>query len=295
MVMKILIYGHQGWIGTQFVEILKADHDIQFVPSNVRCDDYEALCLEIEKVRPTHLVSFIGRTHGLHDDKYYSTIDFLEQPGRLVDNIRDNLFSPVLLALLGMQYGIHFTYLGTGCIFEYDDLHLFGSETSGFSETSNPNFFGSSYSIVKGFTDRFMRILSKHVLQLRIRMPIVGYKHPRNFISKIVGYEKVCSIPNSMSVLPDLLPVMLDMMKGNKTGTYNFTNPGLISHNEILDMYKEFCDPEFTYSNFSIEEQNLILDSKRSKNCLDTSKLLDEYPFIPHIRDSVWRILQNYR
>jgi 3,5-epimerase/4-reductase len=295
VVMKILIYGHQGWIGTQFVDILKADHDVQFFASRVRCDDYEALCLEIEKIRPTHLVSFIGRTHGFHDDKYYSTIDFLEQPGRLVDNIRDNLFSPVLLALLGMQYGIHFTYLGTGCIFEYDDLHVFGSETSGFLETSNPNFFGSSYSIVKGFTDRFMRILSKHVLQLRIRMPIVGYKHPRNFISKIVGYEKICSIPNSMSVLPDLLPVMLDMMKRNKTGTYNFTNPGLISHNEILDMYKEFCDPEFTYCNFSVDEQNLILDSKRSNNCLDTSKLLDEYPFIPHIRDSVRRILQNYR
>ena len=98
-----------------------------------------------------------------------------------------------------------------------------------------------------------------------------------------------------MSVLPDLLPIMLDMIRNSKTGTYNFTNPGLISHNEILDMYRELCDPSFTYQNFSAEEQNRILDSKRSNNCLDASKLKGEYPFLPHIRDSIRQLMINYR
>lgn len=292
---KILVYGHAGWIGAQFLSIASLDEDVQCIKSNVRCDDYDALCAEIEKVKPTHLVSFIGRTHGYYNDKYFSTIDYLEQPGRLVDNIRDNMYSPILLAFIGMQYGIHFTYLGTGCIFEYDNDHHFGSEETGFTELSRPNFFGSSYSIVKGFTDQFMKVLAKHVLQLRIRMPIVAEEHPRNFITKILNYEKICSIPNSMSVLPDLLPIMLDMIKRNRTGTYNFTNPGLISHNEILDMYKQICDPDFEYQNFSVEEQNKILDSKRSNNFLDTTKLLEEYPFLPNIKDSVRMMLSRYK
>ena len=46
------------------------------------------------------------------------------------------------------------------------------------------------------------------------------------------------------------------MMKKNITGTINFTNPGLISHNEILEMYKEIVDNNFTWTNFTKEEQS---------------------------------------
>lgn len=35
----------------------------------------------------------------------------------------------------------------------------------------------------------------------------------------------------------------------------NFTNPGAISHNEILQLYKDYVDPEFEWSNFTVEEQ----------------------------------------
>ena len=51
-------------------------------------------------------------------------------------------------------------------------------------------------------------------------------------------------------------------------GVFNFCNPGAISHNEILDLYKQVIDPTFEYSNFTIEEQNKILVAKRSNNTL---------------------------
>ena len=106
-----------------------------------------------------------------------------------------------------------------------------------------PNFFGSSYSIMKGTTDNLMKLLYNNTcLNLRIRMPITDVNNPRNFITKITTYEKICSIKNSMTVLPELLPIMLDLLKKQVTGTMNFTNPGLISHNEILQMYKEVVD-----------------------------------------------------
>ena len=50
---------------------------------------------------------------------------------------------------------------------------------------------------------------------------------------------QVCNIPNSMTILDDLLPIALVMSERKLTGAYNFTNPGAISHNEILDLYKE--------------------------------------------------------
>ena len=47
----------------------------------------------------------------------------------------------------------------------------------------------------------------------------------------------------------------MKLAEQNETGTLNLTNPGLISHNEILEMYKEIVDPTFKWSNFSVEEQ----------------------------------------
>ena len=219
--MKILVYGSKGWIGTQFINIA---HNHNIINGTSRLNDIESTSKELDDVKPSHVFCFIGRTHGKIEDTEYSTIDYLEQPGKLVDNVRDNLFSPISLAHLCSNKDIHLTYLGTGCIFKFDDEHEFGQEVNGFTEESKPNFFGSGYSIVKGFTDQLMT-LYPNVLNLRIRMPITGIPNKRNFITKITTYDKICSVPNSMSVLPELLPLALQLAERKHTGTLNLTNP----------------------------------------------------------------------
>jgi len=288
--MKFLVYGTNGWIGGKVYKYL-LEQNINTVAGNCRVNDVSALEEEIRSVEPTHVISLIGRTHGTYNGKKYGTIDYLEQPGRLVENVRDNLFSPMVLSLLSKKYNFHFTYLGTGCIFEFDETHPFGMEVDGFTETSLPNFFGSSYSIVKGFTDQLMHLVDDTVLNVRIRMPITDEFNNRNFITKITTYEKICSVPNSMSVLNELIPLMIDMAKNGTVGTVNLTNKGLITHNEILEMYKEIVDPDFTWKNFSIEEQAAILDSGRSNNFLDTTRLQTLYPTVKTIKESVRAVL----
>lgn len=289
--MKVLVFGSNGWIGQQFCEILRTQK-IDFVVGESRCDNENAIRDEIENAQATHVISFIGRTHGKIGDTMYSTIDYLEQPGKLVENIRDNLYSPLLLAEICKQMGVHYTYLGTGCIFTYDTLH---DENTGFSEHDAPNFFGSSYSIVKGYTDKLMKLYGECVLNLRIRMPITGINNSRNFITKITTYDKICSIPNSMTVLPELLPLVIEMMRENRIGTINLTNPGVVSHNEILEMYKEIVDPEFTWENFSLEEQRAILASDRSNNRLDTTLLESWFPQVNPIHVAVRKCLEEYK
>ena len=294
--MKLLIYGHKGWIGQQFLEIIKSNqYNIQVFFGKSRCDNLEDLEHEIKTIMPTNIISFIGRTHGTTNNKTYTTIDYLEQKGKLVDNVRDNLFSPLQLALLAQKYRIHYTYLGTGCIFKFDEEHPFGKEKNGFTEDSKPNFFGSSYSVVKGFTDQLMKLLEDTVLNLRIRMPITETVNPRNFITKITTYEKICSVPNSMTVLPELLPLVVDMMEKKYTGTINLTNPGLVSHNDILEIFTQVVDKNFVWNNFSLEEQSKILDSDRSNNYLDTTKLESLYPNVRHIKDAIKDVLFKYR
>ena len=300
MDMNILIYGGYGWIGQQFVEIIK-NKNICHVLSKTRVNNYDDIYNDLLDYHPTHVISFIGRTHGTHNGKYFSTIDYLQQPGKLKENINDNLYGPLLIAQACNNYSkqnrfVHYTYIGTGCIFKYDNEHKFEEEKNGFKESDSPNFFGSNYSIMKGTTDKLMKLLFSHnCLNLRIRMPITNINNPRNFITKITKYEKICSIKNSMTVLPEMLPIMLDLMKKQQKGTINLTNPGLISHNEILELYKEIIDPNFEWKNFTIEEQSKILDSDRSNNYLDTTKLQTLYPNVKHIKESIKDVLKNYK
>jgi len=287
--MKWLVFGYKGWIGQQVVNILESDSDSDsgehtVITSDIRADDEKNVEKLLQDVQPDRVMSLIGRTHG----PGYTTIDYLEQKGKIIENVRDNLYGPLVLGLLCKKHNIHYTYLGTGCIFSGYDKE--------YTEESSPDFFGSSYSVVKGFTDRLMKQLDEHVLNVRIRMPITSEKdNVRNFIYKITHYEKICSMENSMTVLPELLPLMVDMAVKKQTGTINLTNPGAITHNDILEMYKEIVDPAFTWQNFSVEEQDKILLSGRSNNVLETTKLQQLYPNVKPIKESIREVLENYK
>lgn len=282
--MNFLVYG-RGWISDQLCDIIRKQGDI-VTYGEARADSEKDVDMELEKMKPDRVISLIGRTHGTIDGVTYPTIDYLENKGKLVENIRDNLYGPFVLASLCKKHNIHFTLLNTGCIFN-------GYPKNGYTEDDLPDFYGSSYSIVKGFTDRMMHFFEDSVLTLRLRMPITSDNSTRNFITKIMTYKKICSMENSMSVLPDLLPCLVDMSKRKVTGVVNFTNPGLISHNEILAMVKEIYDPNFTWENFTLEEQNQILLSGRSNNLLNTDKLQQLCPTVLPIKDAVRKVIEE--
>lgn len=298
--MKVYLVGHKGWIG-QMIQSYLASQNIPVIYSDFRGESPEIL-KDILIQQPTHVFCCLGRTHGTFQGKTYTTIDYLQHHELLHENINDNLFVPLKLSVFCKSIKIHFTYLGTGCIYTYDQIHKI------FTESDSPNFFGSNYSVVKGFTHQLLELLensgASDALHLRIRMPITSENNPRNFITKIVNYEKICSIPNSMSVLDELIPLAVHMMKEGVKGTYNFTNPGVIEHNQILQMYRELVDPKFSWKNFSVEEQNEILLSKRSNNELDTWKLeqtylslKEKYPYLKlsPIQDAVQNCLLQWK
>ena len=291
--MKLLIFGSKGWIGNQFINYLSKinniydDEPITIIETNVRADN-ELLVNDIVLAHsPTHIISFIGRTCGNN----INSIDYLEQKEKLTENIKDNLYAPIVLAYIASKYKIHFTYIGTGCIFNQEC-----PQDKCYLDNDNPDFFGSSYSIVKGFTDRIMRLNQNAVLNLRIRMPISNSQHPHNFITKIINYPNICSMSNSMTVLPTMFPVMIYLIKNKINGSFNLINDGLISHNEILNMYKELINPLLSWNNISIEEQNKLLLSKRSNCFLSSKKLHDIYPYpIPNIHDAVRQCLEDIK
>ncbi len=268
----VLIFGgNTGWISQKLVDLFKAQK-YNVVCAESRLENREAIDREIRMVRPYCIVNAAGVTGR-------PNVDWCETHQR--ETIRANIIGTLNLADIACNYAIHVTNLGTGCIYEYDADHQIGGRA--FTEEDEPNFSGSFYSKTKIFLDSMLQSYP-NVLNLRLRMPISDDLHPRNFITKISGYKKVINIPNSMTILHDLLPLIPTMIERKLTGNYNFVNPGVISHNEVLDLYKKYIDPTFTYANFTIEEQNRVLAAKRSNNELDASKLLREFPHLPDIK-----------
>lgn len=164
------------------------------------------------------------------------------------------------------------------CIYTYDGAHPVGGAP--FTEADPPNYVGSFYSLTKGMVDKLSPNYA-HALTLRLRMPISDDLNPRNFVTKITSYARVINIPNSVTVLHDMLPVAMAMMERKLTGLFNFTNPGVVSHNDFLQAYKDVIDPSFWYANFTEEEQAKVLKAGRCNNHLDVAKLQAAVPDIP--------------
>lgn len=274
--LKFLIYGRTGWIGGLLGKICEKQ-GIPFEYGKGRLEERAQLLADIQRVKPTHVFNAAGVTGR-------PNVDWCES--HKPETIRTNVVGTLTLADVCRVHGILMMNYATGCIFEYDEAHPIRSGI-GFKEEDKPNFTGSFYSKTKAMVEELLKEYD-NVCTLRVRMPISSdLSNPRNFITKIARYNKVVDIPNSMTILDELLPISVEMAKRNLRGIWNFTNPGVVSHNEILEMYKEYINPSFKWVNFTLEEQAKVIVAPRSNNEMDASKLKKEFPELLPIKDSL--------
>jgi len=286
--VKFLVFGKTGWIGGMIGNLL-TQKGFAWQWANSRLQDRESVERELLHSGCTHVMNAAGLTGR-------PNVDWCETNRQ--ETIRVNVIGTLTLADLCAIHGIHMTNFATGCIFHYDknkpekverDESLVAKDAGKtFSEEDRPNFTGSFYSETKGYVENMLREF-EHVLTLRVRMPIDGdvLCNKRNFIYKISHYNKVVNIPNSMTVLPELLPYAIEMSLRRLTGIYNFCNPGAISHNQVLELYRDYIDPDFKWANFTIEEQAKVITAARSNNELSPHKMWKEFPNMLPIRQSL--------
>lgn len=273
---KFLIYGRNGWIGGLLGKICEKQ-GIAFEYGSGRLENRSQVQMDIENVKPTHVLNAAGVTGR-------PNVDWCES--HKPETIRTNVAGTLNLADICRERGLLLVNFATGCIFEYDEAHPEGSGI-GFKEEDKPNFIGSFYSKTKAMVEDLLQNY-ENVCTLRVRMPISSdLNNPRNFITKITRYNKVVNIPNSMTILDELLPLSIEMAKRNCKGIWNFTNPGVVSHNEILEMYRDYVDPSLKWKNFTLEEQAKVIVAPRSNNELDATKLKTEFPELLSIKDSL--------
>ena len=270
-----LVYGRGGWIGGKLAQFLsEKGHTWSYGLG--RIEDRQSVVDDILRSKCSHILNAAGVTGK-------PNVDWCEENTH--ETIRANVTGTLNLCDVARTHKVHVTNFSTGCVFTYDDEHVIGGKS--FTEEDYPNFTGSFYSETKGFLDVMVRVYS-NVLHCRLRMPIdVDLQNPRNFITKIANYDKVINIPNSVTVLDELLPMAIDGAVRRLRGVYNWTNPGAISHNEVLELYKEYLHPELSWQNFTEDEQARVIKVPRSNASLCDQKLKAEFPNVLSVKESI--------
>ena len=271
--MKYLIFGN-GYLGNKFKESLKNEAEI----SNADIGNIAEVRKVLKIKKPKVVINCAGKTGR-------PNIDWCEDNKE--ETMYSNVVGPLVLAKVCSENNIFMVHLGSGCIYQGDN------NGKGFTEEDVPDLknIPSFYSLTKFLSEYMLKQFP--VLQCRLRMPVNSQKNLRNFITKITTYKKVINEENSITVIDDLIKAVIELVKKKKTGIYNVTNPGSITHKEILDKYKELVDKNFKYT--IINTKDLKTKAGRSNCVLNTDKLKKEGINLLDVHKAIEKILVNYK
>jgi nucleoside-diphosphate-sugar epimerase len=281
----IVIYGSSGFIGSHIVkELIK--NGIPFLCSKTRIHDYVSIKKELLLYNPTNVINAAGFATP-------NNIDFYEENVENKSNLTlVNTAGNIILANLCESLNIHFITIMSGCIYD-STCTEYSTKYRTFIDKDKPNFFGSLYSKNRILTEELLSVYN-NICIIRIRMPISSYMHPKSLINKLLSYRKITNLPNSITVLDDCIPRLINIIKKKRTGTINLVNSGSITNSYICYLYKKFVNRRYKFSVVSLEEiENDNSDKAKRSNCI----IIPSFRMVemPDVVDSIICIFKKFK
>ena len=280
--MKVLLLGSTGYIGKIFAQKLKNFVTIPY--KNVGIRSLLKSWSETQFDTIINCAGFVGRPN----------VDAVERNKESA--ITGNVLLPSILGeFLSITKDVRLMHVSTGCCYE-------SSENQAFTENDKPNLDWSSskscsfYSGSKSLAEKVLQ-KQKNVYISRLRMPFDEKDCDRNYISKLINYDKLLSIPNSLSHTDDFTDSCLSLLKKSAPfGTYNVVNTGYIDAEEICSMIKRYTNIKKEFKFYEdLEEFYFDTRSFPRSNCqLSNQKLIDAGVEIRNVRDAVRDSLMNW-
>jgi len=208
-----------------------------------------------------------------------------------------NAALPGIVADACAAAGVPWGHVSSGCI--YTGARPDGT---GFTETDTPNFSFrtnncSFYSGTKALGEDVLAG-KPAVFIWRLRIPFNAIDNPRNYLTKLLRYQRLLEATNSISQLEEFVAATFACWeKRVPFGTYNVTNPGQVTTHEVVDLIKRsgVSNKDFIFFKDEDEFMHVAAKTPRSNCVMDSTKLAQAGIAMTEVHEAVARDLRHWQ
>jgi len=291
-IMKIFLLGSTGYVGSWIERYFREKgYDLETIRFDVT--DLEEVRKGLADVKDAVVINATGKTG-------QPNVDWCED--HRLETTKVNVDGAINVAEVASEQGNYVIQIGSGCVFSSYEEKVQNSKGQvpksegiyAFTEEDYPNFFGSFYSQTKAVCESSLREIP-NVCILRIRMPLQGSSGPKNLLDKLLQYDKILNVPNSVTVMDDLMVFIEKVIEKRPVGPLNAVNPGSYEHKMLLELYREKIDSSREFEYIGLEEFAGMTRAQRS-NCVLSTKLVEEMGIaMPRVEESLERLVDEYK
>jgi dTDP-4-dehydrorhamnose reductase len=296
----IVILGSTGYVGSKYCEFLSS-RGVRFYGASRSRVDYttkEGLSSLIRSTNASFLINAAGYTGK-------PNVDACEADKAAT--LFGNAVFPGVVAEVCSDMGVPWGHVSSGCT--YSGRRPDGG---GWREDDPPNFCFRSgrcsfYSGTKALGEEIIADAPSCYVW-RLRIPFNHEAGPRNYITKLMTYERLLEAENSVSHLDEFVRATWECWEGRVPfGTYNVTNPGSVMTGDVVRWIGEEaasrdsaglpCPFRREFSFFSDEGEFMRVAAKtpRSNCVMDSSKLASVGIVMSPVEEAFRGALRNWR
>ena len=286
----IYLLGGSGYVGQAYQSLLTSK-GVSF--KNLRRSDLDygdvaALTAALKANRPSFLINAAGYTGK-------PNVDACEL--HKTECLFGNAVLPGRIAEACEAAGVPWGHVSSGCIYTGKR-----ADGTGFSETDAPNFTFrqnncSFYSGTKALGEEVLAG-RPDVFIWRLRIPFDHRESPRNYLTKLMGYQRLLEAENSISQLHEFVAATFACWeKRIPFGTYNVTNPGHVTTREVVELIREsgVCQKDYQFFTDETEFMQTAAKTPRSNCVMTSAKLAAAGITLTPVHEAIKSALKNWQ
>lgn len=208
-----------------------------------------------------------------------------------------NAVLPGIVADACAEAGVPWGHVSSGCIYtgaRPDGRGFTENDPPNFTfRTNNCSFYSGSKALGEEVLDGKPRVYI-----WRLRIPFNNIDGPRNYLTKLLRYQRLLEATNSISQLEEFCAATFACWeKRVPFGTYNVTNPGQVTTHEVVDLIKKsgVSDKEFDFFKDETEFMHKAAKTPRSNCVMDSTKLANTGIQMTEVHEAIARDLKNWK
>ena len=282
--MSTLILGSTGYIGKRFVENLEDNETLSHENISVQSLLNRFTSTQFDTI--INCAGYVGRP----------SVDAVEEHKE--EAVYGNIVIPsILVEFANIVKNIKILHVSTGCSYESVNDEVFTEEAPpnlDWVSSKDCNFYAGT----KSMSEKIVARCPEHYI-CRLRMPFDEEASERNYLSKMMKYDKLLSRENSLSHRGDFVKASLQLLeKTAPFGIYNVVNSGAINAKHVCRLIqKHLPDASGQFEFFDNEDQFYKETGcfKRSNCILSNQKLLDAGIEMRTTEEAIIDSLKNWK